>query len=79
MATERKTVSVERLRDAANTFLAFPTTTEEMAKGCIGLLETALMAANRYKGFNIRSGFPGAYVEGENHSGPTPFLGRYYY
>lgn len=80
MATERKTVSVERLRESANQYLASPRVNEDMAQGCAGMLECALMAANRYKGFNIRSGFPGAYVEGGNNSVlPVPFLGRYYY
>lgn len=77
MATERKTVDVDRIKVAANFFLAHESTTEESARGCAGLLETVLMAANRYKGFNIRSGFPGAYPD--SSIGPVPFLGRYYY
>lgn len=76
MSNERKTVSVERLREAANNYLASPRVNEDMAQGCAGMLECALMAANRYKGFNIREGFPGVYPD----SGlPVPYLGRYYY
>ncbi len=49
----RKTVEIETLLRQGNAYLAAPHTTEQNRVGAYVLLEGALHAANRYKGWGL--------------------------